>query len=209
MTNEQTSISVERTARASRITRSSAAITAWLIAVLLVVITSAPIAAFADEGEAAEAAEASAENEQPAPEPPDPMRVVADKVREITSINPEDMFARHYDWVAVENQDFTKANEDGTLSVWQDGWYIAHDWSDYGYAIADLQPGDAVTVNGQTTLITGKSRWKAETYTNWDIYDVIGWDKYVFQTCLGDDEIWIVYGFDVHPTPEFLAQHGL
>ena len=206
MTDRHTGISNERSACASRIARISSAVTAWLVAVFLAATFCMPGLAFADEEEPAEA---SAESEQAAPEAPDPMRVVADKVREITSINPEDMFARHYDWVAVENQDFTKANEDGTLSVWQDGWYIAHDWSDYGYAIADLQPGDAVTVNGQTTLITGKSRWAADTYTNWDIYDVIGWDKYVFQTCLGDDEIWIVYGFDVHPTPEFLAQHGL
>ena len=206
MTNRQTGISNERSACASRISRISSAITAWLVAVFLAATFCMPGLAFADEEAPAEA---SAESEQAAPEAPDPMRIVADKVREITSINPEDMFARHYDWVAVENQDFTKANEDGTLSVWQDGWYIAHDWSDYGYAIADLQPGDAVTVNGQTTLITGKSRWAADTYTNWDIYDVIGWDKYVFQTCLGDDEIWIVYGFDVHPTPEFLAEHGL
>ena len=54
-------------------------------------------------------------------------------------------------------------------------------------------------------------RIKAEEWPsgsiNWDIYDAIGWDKVVFQTCLGDSAIWISYGVPVHPTPEFLAAH--
>ena len=69
-----------------------------------------------------------------------------------------------------------------------------------------LEPGDAVTVNGRTILILGREIWPAGSI-NWDIYDAIGWDKVVFQTCFGDDEIWIAYGIPVHPSEEFLAAH--
>lgn len=124
----------------------------------------------------------------------------------VLAINKDDLFRRQFDWVAVENVNFDSANEDGSLSEWQANWFISHDWSDYGAVIATLNAGDAVTVNGQTVLILGRSEWPSGSI-NWDIYDVIGWDKIVFQTCLGDSAIWIAYGLPVHPTPDFLAEH--
>ena len=125
----------------------------------------------------------------------------------VANVGEENLFKRHYYWDAVENLDFESANEDGSLSEWQQDWYISHDWSDYGIAIANLEPGDAVTVNGSTVLILGRDAWPAGSI-NWDIFDAIGWDKTVFQTCLGDEAIWIAYGIPVNPTEEFLANHA-
>ena len=139
----------------------------------------------------------------PAPNPFDAVHQVADP---ILSIDKDALFQRQFDWEAVENENFETANEDGSLSEWQTDWFISHDWSDYGAVIATLNPGDAVTVNGETILILGREEWPSGSI-NWDIYDAIGWDKTVFQTCLGDSAIWIAYGVPVHPTPEFLAEH--
>ena len=169
-----------------------------VVSLSLIWAALAAVPAFAGEAPSADAGQPTG----------DPFQMVASRVAEIAEVDEADLFKRHFEWVAVENLDFESANEDGSLSVWQPGWYIAHDWSDYGMAIADLEPGDAVTVNGDTILILGKKQWLQDAYTNWDIYDVIGWDKYVFQTCLGDEALWIVYGVLVHPTPEFLAQHS-
>lgn len=125
----------------------------------------------------------------------------------IAGLDKNTLFQRQYDWEAVENLNFDSANEDGSLSEWQEDWFISHDWSDYGYVIANLEPGDAVTVNGETILILGREEWPKGSI-NWDIYDAIGWDKTVFQTCLGDYAIWIAYGLPVYPTPEFLESHS-
>ena len=127
-------------------------------------------------------------------------------VTPIAGLDKNLLFKRQYDWVAVENLNFDSANEDGSLSEWQTDWFISHDWSDYGHVIAGLEPGDAVTVNGVTTLILGREEWPSGVI-NWDVYDAIGWDKTVFQTCLGDTAIWIAYGLHVYPTPAFLADH--
>ena len=136
----------------------------------------------------------------------DPIVAVGKAVMPIVSIDKEALFARQFDWIAVENLNFESANEDGSLSEWQTDWFISHDWSDYGHVISILRPGDAVTVNGRTILILGRDMWSNEVY-NWDVYDVIGWDKVVFQTCYGDNDIWISYGIPVYPTPDFLASH--
>jgi len=158
----------------------------------------------AEQAERPDQAEPTGQPEQPPAF--DIFRLVHDAVTPITRIDKDALFRSQYIWEAVDTVNLDSANEDGSLSEWQTDWYISHDWSDYGYVIARLEPGDAVTVNGRTILILGREIWPAGSI-NWDIYDAIGWDKVVFQTCLGDEEIWIAYGIPVNPTEEFLAAH--
>ena len=184
---------------------------AMLATPAVAVETQQPEASADDEGvEYVEEAEgddrAGDAGETDAPPPVDPVQMVSDAVMPIVSIDKEALFARQFNWEAVENLNFDSANEDGSLSEWQTDWFISHDWSDYGHVIADLQPGDAITVNGRTILILGRDEWSNSVY-NWDVYDAVGWDKIIFQTCYGDYDIWIAYGIPVNPTAGFLASH--
>lgn len=191
----------------------------YILSVLSVVCALVWVPAYADEalpaGEEGAASGAAAnvagEGESEVAEVPmipalTPFETIDRVAHSVLSINKDALFQRQFDWEAVETVNFDSANEDGSLSEWQVDWYISHDWSDYGAVIASLEPGDAVTVNGRTVLILGREEWPTGSI-NWDIYDAIGWDKVVFQTCLGDYAIWIAYGIPVHPTPEFLAEH--
>ena len=179
-----------------------------MVFVLSMATTLVPAPAFAEDGAPSAASDEPAAVEQLGESSTSSLRNVYDRFCQVAwpilSIDRDALFKRHYEWVAVENVNFDSANEDGSLSEWQTDWFISHDWSDYGIAIANLEPGDVVTVNGKTILVLGRQLWPSGSI-NWDIYDQIGWDKVVFQTCLGDESVWIAYGVPVYPTPEFLA----
>ena len=59
-------------------------------------------------------------------------------------------------WTSTELVDRTQANEDGSLAKYRDNWYIAHRWSGYGKIMADMRPGDTVTVDGVAVTIRGR-----------------------------------------------------
>ena len=194
-------------------TKLARGIFAALLAALIALL--APCLAFADEApEASESASASEQDEgaedAPAIASMTTAEYVFDTMRKtampIVWLNRDTLFQRWYEWESVENQDFESANEDGSLSEWQEDWYISHDWSDYGIAIANLEPGDVVVVDGRVILMLGRDLWPSGVI-NWDVYDVVGWDKVVFQTCFGDESVWIAYGIPIYPTEELLAAY--
>ncbi|MBP3894634.1 MAG: hypothetical protein J6D34_11420 [Atopobiaceae bacterium] len=113
------------------------------------------------------------------------VHVVSCDVREPAEFGP---------WDAPEELDATEANDDGLLTKWSDGYYIAHDWSDYGLLISSMVPGDKVTVNGSVITVEGVFDYPREAYLD-EIRVLTGYDAVVLQTCeTGTDLNRIVYG---------------
>lgn len=81
--------------------------------------------------------------------------------------------------------DPTHANDDGSLSEWEAGWFIAHDWSNAGREIA-VRP-ERVVVDGVTYRYDGSRVVPADA----DARALGAWAKdggsVVFQTCTPDD----------------------
>jgi uncharacterized repeat protein (TIGR02543 family) len=76
------------------------------------------------------------------------------------------------------------------------GYYAAHAHTGYGTAIASLQPGQCLTVNGNLIQIDGTVYGNYNTDDLFDIYDRAGGQKdAMFQTCIGDaGDVVVKYG---------------
>lgn len=111
--------------------------------------------------------------------------------------NPEYYDAKN--WVSVAHQtDRTRANDDGTLSEWNPGWFVAHRDSGYGKVIASLAPGDEVTINGVTYLVEHHMLIRSEI-TPQQILEMTESAPFIIQTCYSRDAedghlIWLAWG---------------
>jgi hypothetical protein len=77
------------------------------------------------------------------------------------------------------------AHDDGSLNEWYYGYYIAHDWSPAGQAIANAGIGDSIIVDGTEVRIYDVAvRPDGGTYEN--MRADFGTDCVLFQTCAGD-----------------------
>ena len=97
-------------------------------------------------------------------------------------------------WVAYDDLDGTEASPDGLLTQWAEGYYVTHDWSEYGQQIRQMIPGDAVVINGRGILVSDIFDYPREGYLE-EIREVVGPDVIVLQTCEPDTpNNRIVYG---------------
>lgn len=90
-------------------------------------------------------------------------------------------------WEAVPDRGATDASDDGSLTEWADNYYIAHDWSDYGKQILEMQPGDVATVNGRKVTVQTIFNYPKDSYYE-EILHLSGEGTLVFQTCYPDSE---------------------
>ena len=98
-------------------------------------------------------------------------------------------------WV-IDDDDLTplynelEANWDGTLSEFVEDYYVAHDWSDYGAAIAS-EP-DYVEFDGDWYALDGSRYGEAGD----DLAGMCSWanaeGRIAFQTCTGEGEDVVV-----------------
>ncbi len=94
-------------------------------------------------------------------------------------------------WEAERDEHATEASNEGLLTEWQDNYYIAHDWTDYGQTILMITPGDTVTVNGREVTIEGIFEYPKLAYDE-EIRWVTGQkrdeDIVILQTCVPESE---------------------
>ena len=97
-------------------------------------------------------------------------------------------------WNARAEFGTTDASEDGSLTEWADHYYITHDWSDYGKQILTMQPGDTITVNNRTFVVSDVCNYPKDSFYD-EIVHFAGKEAVILQTCYPDsDENRIVYG---------------
>ena len=94
-------------------------------------------------------------------------------------------------WV-IDDDDLTplynelEANWDGTLSEFMEDCYVAHDWSDYGAAIASKP--DYVELDGGWYALDGSRYGEVGD----DLTEMRSWanaeGRIAFQTCTGEDD---------------------
>lgn len=89
-------------------------------------------------------------------------------------------------WTAVPDRGATDARFDGSLTEWNDLYYITHDWSEYGQQILALWNGDHVTVNGRTVTVNWICNYPKDSYYE-EVRALAGNESpVVFQTCYPD-----------------------
>lgn len=97
-------------------------------------------------------------------------------------------------WYAQRDYHATDARDDGSLTEWDDNYFITHEWSSIGQQILSLIPGDVVTVNGMDVRIEGIYNYPKDSVSN-EITMITGDDSVVFQTCYPDSNYnRIAYG---------------
>ena len=91
-------------------------------------------------------------------------------------------------WTAVKDYGATDARSDGSLTEWNDLYYITHDWSEYGQQILALWNGDHVTVNGRTVTVSWVCNYPKDSY--YEEVRALGGAEVpvVFQTCYPDSD---------------------
>lgn len=90
-------------------------------------------------------------------------------------------------WEADWDPDLVEARSDGGLTEWSYRYYITHNWSYYGEVILDLQPGDVLTVNGESMRVEGIFDYPKDSILD-EILALVGEDAVVFQTCVPDED---------------------
>lgn len=88
------------------------------------------------------------------------------------------------------------AHDLGALVEWVPGYYVAHDWSAPGKAIARMGRGDLVMLDGQGLRIDGTATISSRTSLD-AVRGMCGRDAIIFQTCISDDWYRIAYGHGV------------
>ena len=89
-------------------------------------------------------------------------------------------------WTAVQDFGATDARFDGSLTEWNDLYYITHDWSEYGQQILALWNGDHVTVNGRTVTVSWICNYPKDSYLE-EVRALGGSEApVIFQTCYPD-----------------------
>ncbi len=97
-------------------------------------------------------------------------------------------------WYAEKDYHATDARADGSLTEWDNNYFITHEWSPIGQQILSLIPGDVVTVNGMDVQIEGIFNYPKDSVYN-EITMITGDDSVVFQTCYPDSNYnRIAYG---------------
>lgn len=97
-------------------------------------------------------------------------------------------------WVAYEDLFATDADPNGKLTLWEDEYYITHDWSPYGQQILAIIPGDTVEINGRTLHVQGVFCYPKEAYDD-ELRALLGFDTVILQTCEPNTNLnRIVYG---------------
>lgn len=98
-------------------------------------------------------------------------------------------------WYAGVDYGATEAPDDGSISQWDDDYFITHHWSDYGQAIRTLLPGDYIIINDVTVQVEGVFDYPRDA-TLAEVLEAAGWDAVVFQTCEPDTDLnRIAYGY--------------
>ena len=90
-------------------------------------------------------------------------------------------------WTAEKDYGAADARFDGSLTEWNDLYYITHDWSEYGQQILALWNGDHVTVNGRTVTVSWVCNYPKDSYYE-EVRALGGNDPVVFQTCYPDSD---------------------
>ena len=90
-------------------------------------------------------------------------------------------------WEADWDLDLVEVRSDGGLTEWSYRYYITHNWSYYGEVILDLQPGDVLTVNGESMRVEGIFDYHKDSILD-EILALVGEDAVVFQTCVPDED---------------------
>ena len=88
-------------------------------------------------------------------------------------------------WYAAWDPRTSEAHDDGSLSEWEDGYYITHNWSEIGQQIMGLVPGDAVTVNDRTMVVVSVFDYPKDAYD--DEIRLLAGGRFVLQTCSDED----------------------
>ena len=102
----------------------------------------------------------------------------------VTKLNfPDSDPATFGPWKAVADYGATDARDDGSLTEWDENYYITHDWSDYGKQILTMIPGDTVTVNGHTFVVESAFEYPKASFLN-EVRQVAGQDTFILQTCV-------------------------
>lgn len=97
-------------------------------------------------------------------------------------------------WSAAKDHEAEEASSDGSLTEWDERYYITHDWSEYGKQILTVLPQDTVRVNGVSVVIEGAFDYPKEAFLE-EVREATGKDTYVFQTCEPNSDLnRIVYG---------------
>lgn len=97
-------------------------------------------------------------------------------------------------WEAAADHFATDAAADGSLTEWNDDYYVTHDWSQIGQCILSFVPGDEVQVNGRSVTIQGILNYPKDGYYD-EVMAIVGEGAVVFQTCYPDSDYnRIAYG---------------
>lgn len=100
-------------------------------------------------------------------------------------------------WVAYDDLDGTEASPDGLLTQWAEGYYVTHDWSEYGQQILSMVPGDQVVINGVPIDVVEIFDYPKEAYLR-ELRAVVDEGRVILQTCEpGEDLNRIVVGIPV------------
>lgn len=75
----------------------------------------------------------------------------------------------HGPWRAKRDYGAAEAKDDGSLTEWADQYYITHYWSEYGQHIRSMVPGDSVTINGTSAIVTRVCDYPRES-----VYEEVG-----------------------------------
>ena len=100
-------------------------------------------------------------------------------------------------WVAYDDLDGTEASPDGLLTQWAEGYYVTHDWSEYGQLILTMVPGDQVVIDGVPIDVVEIFDYPKEAYLR-ELRAVVDEGRVILQTCEpGEDLNRIVVGIPV------------
>ncbi|MBQ9058904.1 MAG: hypothetical protein IJ125_06945 [Atopobiaceae bacterium] len=86
-------------------------------------------------------------------------------------------------WTALEDYHAVSAREDGSLSEWETGYYITHDWSAYGQDILSMLPGDSLNINGRDAQVERIFNYPKASYYE-ELVEICGDNGVILQTCL-------------------------
>ena len=76
------------------------------------------------------------------------------------------------------------AHDDGSIVEWAPGYYIAHDWSEWGNLIHALNIGDRINISNIDATVSGI--YEVSKYLPYENIrdEITGWDTICFQTCI-------------------------
>lgn len=85
------------------------------------------------------------------------------------------------------------AHDDGSITEWNPGFFIAHNWSEAGQIITATQVGGIIRLNDHDITICERHIVNEDMYYE-DIRNMAGPDKVIFQTCADGPNNLLLFG---------------